>query len=298
MKKLLSIALAVLMLGMSVAVGAVAAFEETSLQFELPVVTGIEAVWDGELDLGSNLNLRFGPNNVTVTVSFEDGDPEVLTRWDGGNRWPHRWQVFTRVDFDLGVVTVFYSDGLLEREAGIFCCCEWTDEFLATLPQDSFEFPLNFLQAHFEAQSITALALDQRARVLGDSYFSFTPNASGYFHFQTHHGWILLDGSFRVISQNWNHSAIWLEAGSTYTLRVHGWYDEATTVMVVEGQWTHGGGGSSGNWAGNLRNWIWDIGWQWNQSWVGRIGIALLSPIWVPALLTLALFEWIITGWW
>ena len=76
MKKLLSVFLAMLLLGMSLAVGAAAApeveIEDFSLQFELPVVTGIEAVWNGEILVDEWLRAYFTPENVAVTVSFAE----------------------------------------------------------------------------------------------------------------------------------------------------------------------------------------------------------------------------------
>ncbi|MCL2195403.1 MAG: BACON domain-containing protein [Oscillospiraceae bacterium] len=179
MRKLLSICLAVLLLGASLGVGAPALAEELTLQPQLPVVTAIDADWNGEIQLNHwNLTPQFTLQNVTVTVHFDDGTSEALERWSGqlGAEW---WEILRTFDPETLTATFTYTDSATWRDFD----GTWA-EYVATMPSASFTLSDDFVAqylgdiepivlgepASFGAQETRAFSLT----VAEDDYFGFS----------------------------------------------------------------------------------------------------------------------------
>ena len=233
MKKLLSILLAAFVLCLGCAAGASAALpdpgalEAQSLQFELPVVTAIEAVWNGELLLDSWLNPAFNPQNVTVTVYFEEGGPEALHRWYGsGYEW--YWQVFYDFDRDAGRVTFTYRD------------TNWED--YEELPQSGFSVPADYLAQFIASQEVVPLKLGEASPPVQGRYehkiFSFTPAKSGTYQFASESGYAqdfaIVDADLNIISCGYTRPVESLEAGKSYYVFAYSWSDAEYSVTVEE----------------------------------------------------------------
>jgi len=249
MKKSLACILAlVLMLscGISAAAALPSEIDSQSLAFELPVVTGIEAVWNGEVVLDRWLDLFFNPDNVAITVSFEEGEPEVLGYWRA-NSSAWFWEVFHRYDSETNTVTFFYHDTnfrdayLAENEIDILPVRWITElaEYRATLPQSSFVFPANYLELFVEAQKpLTALTLSETLTVLGDEdglrVFTFSPAASGLFSISG--AMLIVAGAdFQVIYSGWSWNGLAsLEAGKTYYIFHNTWQGIEGSVTVSQ----------------------------------------------------------------
>ena len=241
MKKLLSILLAIVMLGMSVAVGASALdIDEQNLGFELPVVTGISADWDGTAS--GWMWPQFSPENVEVTVTFDDSTTQVLTNWwdEGSNWW---WEVWASPDFDANIVTVYYADSRIYAELmdDHDCCCDvdW-DAFMATLPQDYFELPDDFLEDWLANLDAVVMTLNQRVNNVGSvGVLSFTPETSGQFHFFTQWGdfdFVIYDSNFNFV--DWGEvwpgrgQTVWLEEGITYFIMIDWMFDDGCLTVT------------------------------------------------------------------
>jgi len=161
------------------------------LSFELPTVTGIEAVWNGEILVNFwSKEPYFAPKNVSVTVSFADEAPEMLTYWwDEGNGW--WWEVFYVYDAETGKVTFYYID-IKFYEAYIESIGEsyekWNSEDLyATLPQWEFTVPTDLWEQYINSLTGAELKLDVSQTVSlsegEQKIFSFTPQEDGYYRF-------------------------------------------------------------------------------------------------------------------
>jgi len=326
MKKLLSVLLAVVLFGTSMAVGTNATLtlpetdiDQHSLVFELPVVTGIEVEWNGEILLSNWLELFFTPENVAVTVHFEEGEPQVLTSWSGGI-WNHNeslsWNVWAEINRETGIVTIFYTDSNIERafreQFPDFCCsscnpAEWAI-LRATIPQDSFTFPMNYREMHLERyRPFTTLALDRAVTTQTDSMFVFTVAEEGIFRLTgtstDEYLMIIFDANFEL----WDHFGMWdnmafyiyLVAG-TYYFYMTGITENATITITQEAQqqW------QPSLWQ-RIVNWFWDIvwtvedlGWRMSQNPLGRILISPFVALFWIVLSPLMLFGWLRWGGW
>jgi len=249
MKKLLSILLAALILCLGGAVGASAALPEPgaleaqSLQFELPAVTAIEAVWNGEVLLDNWLEPIFTPENVAITVFFEEGEPEVLAYWSAGSSaW--FWEVSYLYDNAEDSVLFWYKDsGMTDSE-----------EFSET----SIEFPANYLALFKASQDVTPLKLGEASAAVpcnGDGFsckvFTFTPDKSGEYRFSRAstdvytQRFFVLDADLNML--DWGSGVVVpLEAGKTYYVFVSSWeyywsidddVESEYTVTVSEYNW-------------------------------------------------------------
>ena len=137
MKKAISILLVILMMAGFTGV----VFAGATQQYEMPVVTTIEAAWNARP--WGRTDLRVSPETFAITLHFEDGTSEVLTNWDSGPValwWAVRDEfdpvtrtvTFTYVDTNLAYA--FYGRRWLDYD-------DYTEAFRATLPQTSFTFP-------------------------------------------------------------------------------------------------------------------------------------------------------------
>ena len=203
MKKLLSVLLVCLLcLGCGVSA---AALEEGEVEVEtqglmnpLPVVTAIEAEWSGEILIGHIMYALFTPENVTITAYYEDGEPEVLSRWEeiGIDWW---WRVFPW-SFDDSA-TFLYSDSNLQS-AYYEVHGNFTN-YYESLPQASIEFPENYVERYIETQMpLTAMKLGEMMTVQTlDAYrpqvLSFTPETSGWYSFEN--PWLYFSDFIRVM---------------------------------------------------------------------------------------------------
>jgi len=204
MKKILSLLLALaLALSLAVCAGAASSYQDLAdklsaagpvtqgLSYELPTVTGISAAWNGEILVSYWFEPYFSPENVTVTVSFDEGEPEVLTKWwDEGNGWA--WDVLYEYDRSTGSVTFYYIDTNLwqayidtlddpEEEY------DW-DELLATLIHTAIAVPDDLVRLYVDGlRPLTALHLDESASVVlakeESKIFTFTPEVDGGYYF-------------------------------------------------------------------------------------------------------------------
>ena len=252
MKKLLACVLALILM-LSCVVYATAALpgadeeiDPQSLTFELPVVTGIEVEWNGEISLGPNLQPLFSPDNVTVTASFEEGEPEALRDWVvSSTNW--YWWVFPVFDSRSGTVTFYYEDSNIRRaflaenpqlDLIELRMLPFLDAYLAALTQASFEYPARYLEQYIEAQKpLAALRLNQAATVPGSdgkfTVFTFTPEKTGQHQFARTEWW-----NFRVLGPNLesvsSSSITSLEAGKTYYIFAFNGSDKEYEITVTE----------------------------------------------------------------
>jgi len=220
-----------------------------SLNFELPTVTGIEAVWDGDTDALFDrwYGPYFSPENVAITVSFAEGEPEVLTNWHGEHYGETYW--YWRIDYDYddatGEVTFDYYDSNLWQ--AYYDSLNNPDEdynweiFYATLPQSSFTIPANLRQEYLNSLPKTVLKLGESQRAPTGEYtlYTFTPAKDGLYYFYSANyrnsdPWAeLYDADFNCMVFNhdlldWNFGIIIdLQAGQTYYLFVGGYYEYA-----------------------------------------------------------------------
>jgi len=237
-KKLLSILLALaLCLGCAVCASAAqlaesAQAEAQSLQFELPVVTAIEAAWNGEILLNLWAEPLFTPGNVAVTVYFEEGEPEVLSIWSaqGGGSWYTQgrewfWRVDYEYDSDANSVTFYYVDtNNPDREEA---------------PQASFSFPSDYLAAFIASQGpLTQLKLGETIEGIigsenGCKVFTFTPAKSADYAFSGgdyYRRFVVLDTDMNVVGD----SIASLKAGKTYYVLVQSYSEGEYNVTVNE----------------------------------------------------------------
>lgn len=186
LKRLLALLLAgVLLLGGGVSAGAALpggeGIAEQSLMNPLPVVTGITAEWNGEILFGRAMYPDFSPDNLTITAHFEDGEPEVLTRWHerGVGVWTGQlsdwwWVVGGGFNPETGTGIASYRDSN------------------GNLVQTTFDFPSNYLELYIEAQQpLTEMKLDEMLTVQTIDWrkpqmLTFTPETSGWYSFENH----------------------------------------------------------------------------------------------------------------
>lgn len=308
MKKLLSVVLSATVLLTVFGVATIAAPIDHSLQFELPVVTAIEAEWTGEILLHWDLHPQFTPNNVAVTAHFDDGTYEVLTEWDGffsgGNRWVE-WHIFAWLNPETNLVTVSYFDSRLRDEwvddAG--CCCDvnWND-FNASLPQTTFEFPEYFVEVFMQDHApFAVLELGEDAVMFTDTHvFTFTAPESRAYRFGFNQGWgriIVLDAQHNFVAGGSSSTQVELQAGATYYIiatQTEHWGDDARIFVTTELQQ---------QWRPTLysrwRNWANNVMWNLDGSVFGRIVLVLLAPFHWAITGVVSVLSWIIHGrWW
>ena len=325
MKKLLSILLALFIAASAVtAASAVmpglelepacnrAAFAPHSLNFELPVVTGLSAEWNGEMLLSPWLEPWFSPENVDVTVTFDDGSSEVLTRWAG-----QEWSLWLEINHRTGVVTIAYYDANMIdalREGNPYFCCEWCNPvewaaFLATLQQDSFTFPTDYRETFVNGfRPIAAMRLNETVTTAGEAFFTFTPQTSRQFRLYGSGELYFLavfDANLDLYfaTQLWpgSGSTIWLEAGQTYYvfISLFSWDNEA----LPEGERGLTITDNFPDWWGSSSSWIdravaswWRLGWDLQSTWWGRSLWVVVFPLSIPVSLALLGLQWIVHG--
>jgi len=321
MKKLLSVLLAVVLLGASLAVGANATLtlpeieiDQHSLVFELPVVTGIEVEWTGEVLLYSGLNARFALENVDITVTFEDGSTELLTQWgDRSLNWSWWWRIIVFPAFDgaTDVVTIFYDDSNIRRaymEANdLYWIEDLSNDYWAALPQASFDFPENYLELFIDGhRPLQALVLNETVTAPpGLSVFTFTPDTSRQFHFRPE-WWMfpvtVLNADFELVGRsNWNDGlTVSLAAGETYYVFFWGAADAYFELTVTDSI-------PRGNLWQRITGWFWnlnivwlieDLAWRMSQNLLGRILMAPFMAILTLVSLPFLGFWWIRDGGW
>ncbi|MCL2445216.1 MAG: hypothetical protein FWD06_00385 [Oscillospiraceae bacterium] len=295
MKKILSVVLSAALLLSVFGIGASAVVDH-SLQFQLPVVTAIEAEWNGEIVLSRWLAPTFSSANVDVTVYFDDGTYEALAdRWSSSvhDQW---WQVSTALCHETSVVTVFYQDSRLQSEwfGDAECCCEvdW-DGFYATLPQAAFDFPADYIETFLqEFTPFTALSLEDYASppFYGTHVFTFTaPESCDYYFGFGHTGWgpiTVLDAQHNIIASSWNQMLVALQAGETYYVVAYSLHEHEATFIVSERQQQPSG---QLTWWQRVNNWAG----QFSNSLLGRI---ILSPFVIIFWSGWALFQFISNG--
>lgn len=214
--------------------------------FELPVVTGIEAVWNGPPLLSEDLTPAFSPKNVSITLSYAEGEPETLPKWyNESMEW--FWEVFYEFNPVTGDVTFYYIDSnlfeaYLATLGGSVENYSWPDLAL-TLQKTTITVPTDLVMQYINSKKpIAALALDQSVTVTSPytdlEIFAFTPAEDGCYFFSsfTEYGdpfagltddeGVLLywDDDLRMPDFGIAYN---LEAGETYYLFTSSWYGNA-----------------------------------------------------------------------
>jgi len=228
-KKLLALFLS-LTLALSLALPATAEFDAAGGE---SVPTHITAEWNGKVALDSfTMRPYLDSRNVTITVYFEEGEPEVLTNWGG------------RIEgVGTGEVTVTY-DGM----------------------QASFIFPNNFIELYIAQQEeIPELLLGKQQH---EFVAAFTPPRSREYHFvatgsrssgdQTDYRRILiLNSDMEVVADGARHLTAELTAGKTYYVlgcqHVTDWLRLSDRLELGEPEWLSalfGGFAFFGFWVG------------------------------------------------
>jgi len=217
------------------------AVDAASLTFELPVVTSIAAVWNGTALFDYWLWPYFSPENVEITVTFDDATTQTLDYWDdGGNGW--YWFISYGYNEAAGKVTFYYEDSnswqayrdsLADPEEDF----DW-DGFLATLPQTTILVG-DLRQQYVDSLVKTELKLgESKKAVLTEGerkLFTFTPAKDGlyYFYSENREGGtdpfaLLMDAALTPVA--WNDDLfdlnfgiiVELKAGKTYYLFASG----------------------------------------------------------------------------
>ena len=220
-----------------------------SLTFELPVVTSIAAVWNGTTLVRNWLRVYFSPENVDITVTFDDASTETLgIWWDEGNGW--NWNISYDYDEATGKVLFYYEDSnlwaayratLIGSDGEI----DWNlydyEAFRATLPQTFITVPANLREQYINSLVKTELKLGESKKATVSQgerkLFTFTPTKDGphYFYSEnlktgTYPHAVLMDASLVIIERNFNFFdnnfdvVAELQAGKTYYLVVAGYY--------------------------------------------------------------------------
>ena len=158
MKKILSILLALIFVASS-AVAASAALPADEITpynlFQLPVVTSIEAELTGEDIFIWNGTPGFHDGNVMITLHFEEGEPQVLTRWNGWGTGDVWWSIGWNYNAAVGTVTFFYEDSNLWRAFSDanpdLSYPESRELFIATLPSATVDLSdVEFTQRYWQ----------------------------------------------------------------------------------------------------------------------------------------------------
>jgi len=237
-KRMLSILLVCLLcLGCGVSAAALPegeTVEAQSLPFYLRTITGIEVEWNGEILLYSDLLPFFSPyysiNNITITVYFDEGEPESLFRmYDYGEGWS--WRISEQFDSESGTVAFEFLYEGSDRNQSASC---------------SFPFPADYLEQYIETQKpLTAMKLSEAVIVEPNNFrpqvLAFTPEKTGRHSFEIDHGINhlilrrLFDSDMNPVSLRYDSLInASLEAGETYYLFVRNDYEEALNITVTK----------------------------------------------------------------
>jgi len=214
MKKAVCIFLVFVLLAGFGVVGALAQTERT-----LPVVTSIQAQWNGTMLFTSAVNFRVSCETINVTLHFEDGTYQQLdswTHWNSANEplWTIRVLHILLVTSTGATesVILYYIDSYLvydwfgHNDYSIFSSEVLQDHaFTATLPQVSLEMPniQSFRQQLIAQHSpLQQVVLDQPLTTTGKSVFAFTPTVTGFYaaSISGHHTSAILDSNFNLVT--------------------------------------------------------------------------------------------------
>ena len=228
MKKLLSILLA-LAVAAGLALPAMAEPEPQGLMVEPQTVTALKAEWDGTIAF--DWGIRFNPENVTVTLTYDDDSEEALDYWSAynGEFW---WEV--EYIIKDGEVIFYYRDSTWD----------WTD--IDDLPQGSFSLPENLFKL---VTGAIPLELDKAQNLTETTLLIFTPEEDGWYEFRSSNRkgedcdprarLYAPDMSFMAYNNDsggdWNFLiAAQLKKGQTYGLEVRGIYQGGADVTVTK----------------------------------------------------------------
>ena len=261
MKKALSVLLA-LALAVSLAVCAAAKPEsraapiQQGLIVELPVVTGISAVWVGTAPtLGGEPYI--GPETVEVTLTYAAGAPETLPYWYGEASDGHWYILRDVVSATATALTLrfYYGDSkLYQAYWNSLPEPKWQHDseqaYRATLQSGTVTIPLNtaedFLNRYLPWAAL-ALDVSQNVDIDEEEYqvFTFTPQADGVHCFYSFgnagdpYGY-LFGPDFRLIRSNDDGNGnlnfrivAALEGGATYYLLAGAYAQRAARYKVM-----------------------------------------------------------------
>ena len=118
------------------------------------------------------------------------------------------------------------------------------EAYRATLPQDSFAFPMNYIEECIDSyKPLTAMTLDEAVTTTGDNMFTFTPPKSGVYNFLTAGpDWYnqrisIIDADYTIIVSGDYFGygfTIPLLAGETYYVLVTSWSDRGHKFVVTD----------------------------------------------------------------
>ena len=254
MKKLLACILALVILFSGSIAAAALLPESGGAVLALPVVTDIEAQWNGEIMLNFwDLSPRFSPETVTVTVRFEGGASQTLDVWEASHEgwW---WNVRYTFDPSASTVTFFYDADDQPVDLNRRPLAQHARR--PTLPQASFDFPENFVELYLrQRQPLPALV---PLEPLAEGVFTFVPRESRYY-FVSQSGQplvIVLDANLEQIMfcNNW-HSAAEFTPGETYYVYIRTGTVIATHCPSLLPQ--------PDTWQEQLWYLWWYVGWCW-----------------------------------
>jgi len=295
---------------------AAAATPDHSLHFQLPVVTAIEADWSGEILLHRWLEPSFSPENVDVTVHFDDGTNQVQQVWYASfwtNNSQQHWTLFTTLCRETWLVTVYYEDSNIYQafhNANPGLCCrscdgdEIWDSFMDALPHDTFAFPENYIELFLaQQQPVDALTLGEETQAFtGTRVFSFTAPETRQYAVTFVSNWgsvTFTDAEFNFLSSS---RRINLTAGETYHVMVVVHPDDLpVSIVMQEDNWRPANNNSLYH---NWRRWINNVLWQLERNVLGRLLSVLLFPL-IFALdialllgdVVVGIVRWIVRGW-
>jgi hypothetical protein len=252
MKKLL----AVLLVGAMMAGYGVCAFATPAIGTRN--VTGIEAVWNGEVILSYYLEPVFGPENVAVTLFFDEGEPELLEFWESSSdnwlshdnwwfvsHWGHGYDTHTDRFFFYNSEMLKKEYDSLDEETRPSYYDEWLPKTMLRTPNDrtlreryiESRQPLEKLKCG-QSKAISLSTQDFKV-------FTFTPKRTGKYYVSFEGAKTRFDPFVRIaepdleeiaypyfFSPNFDTS-LQLEANKTYSLFFRSDDAEETTYKVV-----------------------------------------------------------------
>ncbi|MCL2445217.1 MAG: hypothetical protein FWD06_00390 [Oscillospiraceae bacterium] len=310
MKKILSVVLSAALLLSVFGVGASAVVDH-SLQFNPPMIEDIEVSWNGDILLGSRwadsysqqvLAPVFSPQNLDVTVFFDDGTSEVLEHWYGefwvtGNSFWWEVRFVYNLDANNVAVRLFCSrlrDAALQEDD-----FDWTT-FYATLPNDTIEnIPENFVDEFLAQQSpAMEIALGKSTTFTGMRVLTFTVPETRRYGL----GWLENRGSLLVFNaqhevkvDTWGGFTAEFQANNVYYVVATPQNEDRALVMLLNAS-------EPQPWQPTLYqrwlNWLDDMSWRLSRNALGRILIIFAVPFVVVISLVLLPISWVIHGWW
>ena len=252
MKKLLSIVLVALLFCLSLSVGVVA--QQPSER----TVVDIEAEWNGEIAITLHhwfLNPLFTPDNVTLTLVFDNGEREILNDWNPNREALVRQHQPPEGDFRISYVPrygwapmVFYYETLAMwndfwgYENPEDATWQQWDAYHSTLPQASIGFPnMSIFVSAYLSQRYPLPALTFRQAFTSTtqrpSIYSFTALQSGY-HYILIRGvtpeYVLIDNRWGMFNEHSRSIRFPMREGQTMFFYIYAQPGHDYTITITD----------------------------------------------------------------